>query len=450
MISLEQNKKSKIEEIIEAQIKRVKTFKELRELKGDREEENCLIDGIIQYLGDSQNYMADIMAMRYITYLYKESEKGKIKNTYTELVGVWDGNDKSIIKKYYPVSVKNNGTNLFIPGGCEEFHKLMISQAYLSIYDIESEEKDCRRHSYTKVREIYETLKDTKVENLLLMEYSLGIGYANQIFAYMKDIDSCEEFYKWEKMVQLGREIHYFFLRKIIIGELWEYISWHMEEENCVYRMEVILKTVIKYINFIIKNSLNKMKNTVSDIESEELYWAERFLKNVWNEYFNDDVAYAMCVQPLMLSDWRKIKTVEDCFAIVEDFRFTEHQLEGKVTMLQMMSVQQVPLSRYKKKNADVLCVEIPMNEVGREVLKRTVSRMQQEELPVEKEKLYKTYYKIRGEEFEELKIEQKRRAYTKEVKATSRKITSLYLYALIQKNSICDFKQVNPNLRNF
>lgn len=205
--------------------------------------ENMLME-LRKILENESNYVADVSSMVTMAAAYGFSER---VSPTDEMKTVWESDsnknkengtsngetykiDKAVVRKYYPIEgvifSKNEDAEVYLKDihkAYMNFHTLMISKSKIGIFDIETPIQDYTRYSVMRSHKIYETLKDFSIENRVLMEYALGIGYANQAYFYMKEITTPELVKEYLCIVKKGAEIPAFFIRKKIMKIIWCY-----------------------------------------------------------------------------------------------------------------------------------------------------------------------------------------------------------------------------------
>lgn len=152
--------------------------------------DNTLRNTIERLLGiiyEYKNYESDIVADTYMAWLWNNDEYD-IKYV-REIEDAWEAkcsNEKNInvdaVRGNYPYASICGFPENAIHGGCKEYHKLMMRGDQKGVFDYEGKSKSLKRYGYMDTRKRYLVLKDTSVENLLLLERTQGIEYTNIIF----------------------------------------------------------------------------------------------------------------------------------------------------------------------------------------------------------------------------------------------------------------------------
>lgn len=200
-------------------------------------------------------------------YQLRKNENNMKISQKDEMNSVWTTSDdkinRNIVREKYPVPIKmavseadEKDTIVSIPGGCFDYHKTMISRRNIGIFETTKEKGSFQRYSFMKNHEIYTDLSGSSIENLLFMEYTLGIGYTNQIFGYLKNLKTYSEIQAFSSLILAGAEINHFFLRKMIINVIWDYIKVDLFNDRYHHNAEILINVVNKIIATIMKQVL--------------------------------------------------------------------------------------------------------------------------------------------------------------------------------------------------
>ncbi len=195
-------------------------------------------------------------------------------------------------KEHYPLVDYVDGDFITngIPGGCREYHELMMRQGNIGFFDIESDKQSLKQYAYPNTHAIYKALKDSPIENLLLLEKTQGIGYTNQIFLYVKEITQKEQLAELEEIIRCIAKIP-MFIRWHISNRIWEYLdSYNYDKANIQY-----IKEYIENVIYVVKFVYEKMWR-FSWKELKEGKFPGRCLKGTltmwWKEYFSEYEVY--------------------------------------------------------------------------------------------------------------------------------------------------------------
>ena len=432
---------------------------------------STLFKNIEDILSNPLNYLSDLNCMVYMAYLFSDSRSDLVDGLINEIdVGAenideadikfieelgkkaediaefwtYKNNrfDKESIRKNYPVPIKeyeddigdeyeinkkdgNLHTLSSLPGGCIDFHHTMLNSENIGLFDLKSENNiDYTRYAFGKANKIYEDLKQCSIENLLLMEFSLGIGVSNQIFGYIKEVTKFEELNRLKPLIQASVDSPFFFIRKTILQKIWYYVmsnDWTMDvmkksEANDIEQVAFIvtygcdiLYCVNDLLDAIFENCLDLYWNVCCYLlNSEEresvLYYLRSSLQAEWDNYYDDAVAYSEWIRSTQTHNWKNTECVEDCFA--QYWHSKEERLRYAGTIDTIIGVDAVIpyIFKFRYDEIQQLNIERPINEIGYYILDEIEKKWMKQEAPENKTALYETYYKERTRIFNELK----------------------------------------------
>lgn len=411
-----------------------------------------------EILENPQSYHDDLMSAIYMGLTYSDERNDLfgdfVKQSLSEtkvdneaeiirekLRSIWSRNNKANmiekqeIRKYYPIpiidEIDENGERkiLSIPGSCWKYHSVMISQENIGLFDIKTQSSSYQKYSFHKIYAIYEQLKEAKIENLLLMEYTIGMGYANQSYAHLRKIGKMEDLNKVCKIIDKGAEISTFFLRKKVMNVLWRYMDLYLLNEEDLNNAGIILQCVKELVDEIYYKSL-------------ELWWYAYYLKcvkadlNIWqlglkakcNDYFTDWEVYDDWIKYCGVHDWRNVHQLQDCFALVDDDNIFS-------LMLYRTYVDVEDILGAKRK----IQIDIPSNSIGKVVLSRCGEELKKIVFPKESEKMTELYLAIRKNVYDELYKEESNKFYNHDIKVREKQkvVKKHHIYAIIIKNII-------------
>lgn len=433
-----------------------------------------------------ESYLLDLYSAIYMGYLHHDSEQNTIlwlKSIEKELDKHSVPNEEEIrdllksvnLKKYEMQSVwksaidtttkvnkekicknylsffdgmyeKNTGEGEYevasAPGGCFQYHHTLLSKEHVRLWDIERDNEDYQRYGFGKTYELLEKLKyvpeDEKfvpVENRVLAEYTLGIGYINTIYPYVKEIYEREKLEQLLEIIKISIETLPFSIRDKISLVLWEYLFKGDMGKTYIQNAIRILLEIRDSVSYLYLDTL-------------KLCWYEYMLyaeKSDWESigriahqeyelysYNKENEAYLDWIDLVKVHDWRGIRGVDQCFFILEDFRESENQYKGNGTPFKTEYVAFKDKGGKKK----VLFLEKPTNKIGETVLQKVKKRLLEECFPEDIEQLYQMYYKLRNEEFQKLKKMEEETFKKKDIKIKSnwKKLKPEKVYAWLHK----------------
>lgn len=389
----------KTEQILENAINR-KYINELYEIGQGKNEETKeieflrdVISDIIEQTGKVDFFIPDIRVDCYMGLLCIDKDLDVIPEP--EMEQGWGPTDEDSKKKFqksdnlirilnaqkhYPYAKHEDEDFPLsgIPGGCKEYHKLMMSQNNINIFatDINKENKNIsfKKYGFLKAHDLYEELRSTPIENLLLLEKTLGIGYTNQLFYYVKDFTDRNQLDRLEEMVKSCAWLP-MFVRKYITDKLWRYLkSFGYSDLSIQYAEEA---------GYLIANLVDEAYEAILEIYWYAHYWAylntdkskneeNEELRNYWERYFDEEAAYDSIIRNENIHDWRGIKNVEDCFYCWKD----KYGMEGLDLIDDKMVFVDIMVDDY---TGWQLAVPGPRNELGEDILKMTGERLNEE-----------------------------------------------------------------------
>lgn len=397
-------------------------------------------------LGNPASYYSDIQCMMHFAAVYFASDPINITD---RMKVVWDpandGNkiDKEAANYYYPFSQNIDGMQYSLnkAKGCQKFHELMISDSNLGIFDIKSEIKDYKRYSFFRSHKIYTDLKHTPIENLLLMEFSLGTGYVNKLYGWLRD-GKFISYVQQEDMENLFYDscnISCFVLRSKIMECLWRYLDHVKNKEDCVVKADYIILRVSDAIEEVYSDMLElSWIEFYINLSSDRAYMLELQVRHIWENYFSEEMPYHDALHSVDGEDWREIKRVEDCFAIIPGFPLSEKQLKGVIPFIDNRDYMYCMAKDFYGNNQSFI-VESYRNEIGLKITDMVRERIKSSTYPPEILERYKLYYKLRNECFRELKSKNEDNMCGKSLKITPhmKQLKKNHVYAILQRNII-------------
>lgn len=270
-------------------------------------------------ISDIRSYTYDLLADTYLAMLRTDSRKDVQPDEQMEIGWGSKACNSNVInvekaKIHYPLVDYGDKDFPFdgIPGGCEEYHKLMMQQKNIGIFDIDTEKKSLKQYAYSKSHEIYQELAESPVENLFLLEKTLGIGYVNQLYHYMKTISSKDQLERLEEIYEKVAEIP-MFLRKKVTDSIWEYLDQFEYDDVSV---ECMGRTVDSLTYIIEKIYINLWQFVWQEFERGSLPWVamKGTLSEMWKEYFSEIEVKKDFLKSKNLLGYRDVESAEACF----------------------------------------------------------------------------------------------------------------------------------------
>ncbi len=285
----------------------------------EKEFHKKIMINISEIISNVDSYIYDLWADVYLAILRTDSQNDVKPDDQMKLG--WDSKacnsriiDVEKAKIHYPLVDYGNVDFPIsgIPGGCKEYHSIMMQQKNIGLFDIDSEKESLKQYAYPKSHDLYRELADSSVENLLLLEKTLGIGYVNHLFHYLKDISSKDRLEGMKKIIESVTEMP-MFIRKGITDVIWTYL---LQFEYSDASIECIERSVGS-ISYMIDVVYKKMWQFVWQIcECGVLPWGamKGTLIELWKGYFNETEVYDYFLESKNLYGWRDVENVETCF----------------------------------------------------------------------------------------------------------------------------------------
>lgn len=456
--------------------------------------DNTLRNTIERLLGiiyQYKSYESDIVADTYMAWLWSNDEYD-IKYV-REIEDLWEakctnGNsiNREAVRENYPYASLCGFPEYAIHGGCKEYHKLMMRSEHKGIFDYEGKTKSLKRYGYMDTRKRYLALKDTSVENLLLLERTQGIEYTNIIFGFLHAVVKDEELARYigiykeaikfsdtseftikdedEYLVQKGLMIEPVFLRKQLIVEIWNYIERGKYSKNSIEIAGMILDIITEEVNMIY-NALFEVAWTTYYLAymSTEKRMAcfpkrevESYLREICNEYFKDNnKVYGMLSKIHNIYNWAEIENVEQCFTHPNDLdvcsldtifnmevvmiSFSDSNVEGECLKVRKVvkgiadeCLEFERLGREIREHAIKQC----QNYAKSEIIKSKDSEDKKEKINLGKQ-LREFLYNLEANIFCEIRDKQEKKLADDDPKTDTVTLKPMHVYAILQKSVI-------------
>lgn len=415
------------------------------------EERNMLHQEIKQLNGiilDMQQYQNDMLADVFMGYLYVDPEYTVFFDS--DMKNVWDckecnsANNRENEIKHYPY-VKNREVLIEgIPGGGNEFHKLMISNSNMVLFDIGTETKSIKRYAFPKTHMIYESLKEFQIDNLLLLEKTQGIECTNLLFHYVKTFELISDLVKVQDIIRKVAEIKPIFLRKKVVEIIWNYMNSSDYSENSIVFAKSIMSSLVYVINLIYSKILEfawyTYYSAIRDGSNGNLlYNIKLCLDQICNNYYNADEAYESWITSEELNDWRGIEKVEDCFYYIRTKDgYREYDLLHNCNSVLVKTLDG---------NKRFINIENPINELGEKIKKMAIQEISRiSPPPLSDEELLKSYYEMREKSYCELRDAEIKLWKDKDFKIPKEKIEPMHAYALVHSVIVSKLNEIEED----
>ncbi len=413
---------------------------------GDSHPYSKIVQGIKQIVKKPENYEKDMICCIYLGLInfygaddFKRCDR-KIKE---DIQSVWERKsnlnvksgtekvNKESVRKHYPTTIEeetNDHTIKNITGGCVPFHHTMISVDNISMFDLDTEITSLKRYSYMRSYQIYEKIQDKAIENILLAELSLGLGYTSQLYSCLKEIEKYSVMKDILESIKPSAQIEQFFIRKEVIDVIWNnldislYYDIDNKDEEAKKEFNEVCKwlhTIMECVQEIISDVFEEIIDSwwdiyVATINEEELYQMSLYLTSCWKRYYDDEEVYADHIKHYRIHNWRNISKEEDCFYVIPDFTVNENDSEEVIRKkYERKRVEDVdfvywPYVKPMELGGRVLFVEDASNDIGGEILYIVEKDLSKKSLPDNSYELYSMFYKERQAVYKKIRMEER------------------------------------------
>lgn len=331
-----------------------------------------------------------------------------------------------------------------IHGGCREYHELMMQQNNIGIFDFHGAIKSMQRYGFPKTKELYRELKQTPIENMILLERTQGVKYTNILFEYLHKAANKENLKMYENIIKAGSGIEPIFIRneilRMILGYVTENLNNENESVNVIDEVNEIIgglvyfvnqkyrkifeiswlacqknkkRLVVKFKDYLEQNWESDMGQHKSIVMIDSDDQERRLVEFVHMDIM--DSAYEIIIKSEDMHDWVNIKTVEDCF----------NEATGRL-------------------DADIVVVQYEDGEVARFLARKAVNPLgeairqrAQAERYSSSETLIEDFYQKEAEIFNRVKDAEESKLRSMELKTSVKIWKPMYVYAQIHQWTI-------------
>lgn len=365
----------------------------------------------------------------------KEGKKGSLKDS--ELIYLWKKsmNLKDAQKNYVYANIRNY-PNESVPGGCLEYHKVMMQPDHIITFDMPDTVEtgtNIGKYTYPKMDTIYQELIGAPIENILLLERTVGIGFTNILFLKLHDVKETEELNQYSEFMKRCMDIEPIFIRKRIVNVICDYMitvsgktdDWLLVVTDLVDIVIYILKQLYEPL-FEYTWSLYYMAYWNS--EEDKKYILEILREETgrcWETYYEDWQIYHEFLKEYKMFNWRAEKTVEDFFEKIDADEI------GRLTLLEKV----VPVN-IKCANGEMVSfwARKPLEGLGEKIRDKALKECGYElSESLSEEDARKLLYKKEEEFFAHLWKAEKDSFNNAAYSYNKIKITKIILYAYIQ-----------------
>ncbi len=265
----------------------------------EKEAYSSVIEKIKEKMFKIENYVHDLWADFYMALLRTDPAYDIQPDELMERGWESRACNKKInmenVRRHYPLV--DYGDEYFpisgIPGGCQEYHSLMMRQENIGIFDVGSKTESLKKYAFPKTHDIYHELAGASIENRLLLEKTLGAGYADQCFCYLKGCVKKEQVESLKVLIGKLAEMP-MFIRKDITDEIGLYLRHFKCSDTSVKCVESTVDVIV----YIVQKSYKKIWQCCWHIYNKERKFPMLPLKDILQsslkKYF-DEIKYNIC-----------------------------------------------------------------------------------------------------------------------------------------------------------
>lgn len=258
----------------------------------------------------------------------------KDKDTLLTLVWLQEHRGSVNTRSNYPYANIKNYPDEPVPGGCLEYHTLMMNSDNVVIYDVPDElapGEDVQIYTYQKMDAIYQKLKDTPIENVLLLERSLGIGTSNVWYTCLRNVEDMYALAKFDEIIKLCNAIEPVFLRSRIIRTICRYYSAVEKKIKNPYKAvsnlviavsDIVVPVYEKIFEYVWSLYYLAYKAVDKDGKQRLLDNLRIAVADCWRVYYTyaDSEIYPIFVKEYDQYDWRAEKSIEEYFEKLDTY----------------------------------------------------------------------------------------------------------------------------------
>lgn len=213
---------------------------------------NMFLKELWKVVLDFNNYYQDIRIASYMAWGIINSKssdlKEEVQKTHDKIrEEKEDGKNKKIysdIEKFFPFEIKKNDKDhnyYYITTWCREYQQQLWNELNRNIFAINHKNI---KIGYYQIEKIYNELKKTDIENLLLFEMTVGFGLTNTILAYLEEIglEDIKDIERLEPIIEIICSIPGINMRNNISKTVFHNLLYVGFEEERINEMEKILK----------------------------------------------------------------------------------------------------------------------------------------------------------------------------------------------------------------
>ena len=344
--------------------------------------------------------------------------------------------DHVVAQKNYPYASMRKYPQEHIPGGCVEFHKVMMNPEHIITFDFPKKVQSSTnvgKYTFPKMDAIYQKLQDSSIENILLLERTVGTGTANLFYSKFKDIKQTDDLEKIAVFIEKCMDIEPIFIRKAVINILGDYL---MDAKGIVDELIPIVEDLLDVTIFVIGKLYNAMFEYIwglyylayrdSDNENNDILLLLRGRAyQGWFRYYEDWNIYQEFLEEYKMYDWRAKKRVEEFFAEIKE------EDAGRLTFIEKLSAVNIKCANGKVAS---FYARKPIKRMGEKIRDRAEKELAQElAAPLPIEDMRKLLYEKEEAVFKDIWDAEKERFNNMSYSYPKSKTTKITMYAYIQ-----------------
>lgn len=170
---------------------------------GEVEEESAQpasIKGLLPKLRIIENCFKDVDITIYMVWGEKNADPMD-KKTEAIIMSTLDRDNMRALSdaiKYFPFKVLENERTSW----CNKYQGVLFYKDNMGIFSIDEYSDDLSKYCYFKTEKIFEKLKNESIENLWILEMSLGIVLTNTIYMYLKEVKTLDELQEYKNIIR--------------------------------------------------------------------------------------------------------------------------------------------------------------------------------------------------------------------------------------------------------
>ena len=339
-------------------------------------------------------------------------------------------------KENYPYADMRVFPEEDIPGGCVDFHKVMMNPEHIIIFDVPevvAPRTNIRKYTFPKMDIIYQKLDGSPIENFLLLERTVGVGTTILLYTKFKDLKTTKALETLQDFIKKCMDIEPIFIRKSIINMLTIHI---LDTKDDIKASLSVTMDLLDIIVFVVKKmyrslfeyawSVYYLRYQDSDIAKEDVLELLRGTAyQSWLRYYEDYDIYCEFLEEYDLYDWRAKRSIKTFFSDIQEKDIGHSTLMEKVSSVNIKCANGKTVSFLAAK---------PLKGMGEKIRYRAEKELALELVaPLPVDEMTKLLYKKEEKIFKELWQSERLRFYNMTYTYPAYKTTKNTIYAYIQ-----------------